>query len=582
MRPRKGANEVRFAASEAEWTRRGVLRALVAASGATLLGSLAACGSGENGTAAESARDAESFDAGDVQHILPSVTHERMRIKVSLGKPRARDPLLSVSGRRISGVATDLDRQFFTFDVRGLDPATEYRLQLLEANGAQITSEWPLATFPAQDADASSLRLLCITCPGGRDEFIDPRNLLRPLQRQFQPMRVKRRILARARALSPDALLVNGDHVYWDMRQTTSSLSQGRSPQARLILWTTPFRRDEPVEGNANNETAVKKAFGPQIAGLYGIDFRSIPTFFVQDDHDYGDNDEADPDRGMTFPPDAFQRDLTRFTQKLYYPELWAPPQLGTAFASYLGDGLAQSYGVLRYGRLVEGVIYDWMAHWTDYDLREDGTEPDGSPDADAKFVPSAIEAWLVDRTTDGDTVHFFHAPSTPVLWTAGKWAEPYPDVLDEDGNLTMDRKKQYWPHGWNLQHDRILSAASANRRRIPLILSGDIHSTALGVINRSNGNDYSRNPIVSVLVGTPGSNLPGFPSTFRGTRALPSLTLDAVEYVPAIEQNGFSLVDFTQSSITVSQFVWDVRTQDESEIDAMRPISARGFDRPV
>jgi hypothetical protein len=41
------------------------------------------------------------------------------------------------------------------------------------------------------------------------------------------------------------------------------------------------------------NETVLKLAAGPQIVPVYGTDFRSTPVFFLQDDHDYFDNDEA-------------------------------------------------------------------------------------------------------------------------------------------------------------------------------------------------------------------------------------------------------------------------------------------------
>ena len=50
----------------------------------------------------------------------------------------------------------------------------------------------------------------------------------------------------------------------------------------------------------------LKLAAGPQIVPVYGTDFRSTPVFFLQDDHDYFDNDEAF-DEIITFPPVWFQ-----------------------------------------------------------------------------------------------------------------------------------------------------------------------------------------------------------------------------------------------------------------------------------
>ena len=42
--------------------------------------------------------------------------------------------------------------------------------------------------------------------------------------------------------------------------------------------------------------------------------------FFIQDDHDYFDNDEATDDI-ITFPPTHFMLQLARATQQMYYPE---------------------------------------------------------------------------------------------------------------------------------------------------------------------------------------------------------------------------------------------------------------------
>ena len=65
---------------------------------------------------------------------------------------------------------------------------------------------------------------------------------------------------------------------------------------------------------------AFMKAVGPQIVPLYAALCRSTPVFFMQDDHDYFENDEAD-DRFISFPPDAFMMGAGRASQHLYYPE---------------------------------------------------------------------------------------------------------------------------------------------------------------------------------------------------------------------------------------------------------------------
>ena len=72
-----------------------------------------------------------------------------------------------------------------------------------------------------------------------------------------------------------------------------------------------------------DNEAVLKRAAAPQIVPVYGTDVRSTPIFFLQDDHDYFDNDEG-TDLIVTFPPPWFQLQLARATQQLYYPEFLA------------------------------------------------------------------------------------------------------------------------------------------------------------------------------------------------------------------------------------------------------------------
>jgi hypothetical protein len=65
--------------------------------------------------------------------------------------------------------------------------------------------------------------------------------------------------------------------------------------------------------------------------------------------------------------------------------------------------------------------------------------------------------------------MHVVHAPSNPIGWTAGKWMEWYPDVLNADGKLTTKEPKPYWQAGWLKQHDRLVAAMTAMKGRIPI-----------------------------------------------------------------------------------------------------------------
>src|SRR5204863_958687 len=140
-------------------------------------------------------------------------------------------------------------------------------------------------------------------------------------------------------------------HVYWDLLSPLTSKRYGASPEAEKIAGR--FDRAGVVLGG-DNESVLKRAAGPQIAPVDGSDFRSKPVFFIQDDHDYFDNDDA-TDEIVTFPPDQLMTQAARATQALYYPEFLpdSTRPAGLAGASSGGRALpiSESFGTLRYGR---------------------------------------------------------------------------------------------------------------------------------------------------------------------------------------------------------------------------------------
>lgn len=170
--------------------------------------------------------------------------------------------------------------------------------------------------------------------------------------------------------------------------------------------------------------------------------------------------------------------------------------------------------------------------------------------------------------------------PSTPVLWSAGKWGEWYPDFQDDAGVLRGDASKPFWAPGWKAQHDRLLAAASAQRARTPLFVSGDLHALAAGRILESGGHSFRENPVVSVLVGSPGTGPLGWPSQFRGQRPEPSGTLAVEERLRPLEENGFSLLDATPEEVRVSQFRW-LPEEGEEALDRLEPFAVHRFPRP-
>jgi hypothetical protein len=307
----------------------------------------------------------------------------------------------------------------------------------------------------------------------------------------------------------------------------------------------------------------LKRAAGPQILPVYGTEFRSIPVFFMQDDHDYFDNDEA-TDEIITFPPPYFSLQLARATQSLFYPEYLpdvARP-LGLPWSA-VGDrigGVSETFGTIRYGRLAEILLYD---------IRRTQTLAGQS----AVYVDLEVEKWLKARSAAREVTHVVHVPSNPPGWTAGKWGEWYPDVLDADGKLTTAKSKLYWQPGWLRQHDRLMEAIAAMPDRVPLVMSGDLHAVGLGRMLRSGKLDFAANPINAVLTGPIGTRPGGWPSARRGTGALPPAHVDLDEQVKPIEQHGFTIADFSSDKIVLRMFRWDVKTQSVDAIDTLEPF---------
>jgi hypothetical protein len=294
-------------------------------------------------------------------------------------------------------------------------------------------------------------------------------------------------------------------------------------------------------------------------------------VFFLQDDHDYFDNDEA-TDEAVTFPPSYFMLALARATQSIYYPEFLPDPHrpLGLPWSSADDRGVSESFGTIRFGALAEILLYD---------VRRTQTLAGPS----AVYLDPEVEKWLKARTAATEARHVVHVPSNPPGWTAGKWGEWYPDVLGPDGKLTASVPKPYWQPGWLKQHDRLIAAMSAMKQRVPLIISGDLHAIGLGRMLRSGGLDLKANPVNVALSGPVGSRPGpiGWPSGRRGTGAMPPAHLDMIEEIKPIEQHGFTIVDFTRDRITLRLFKWDWKTQAVDAMDGLEPFHTAHLPRP-
>jgi len=512
------------------------------------------------------------WNAGPIVHLLPTVSHDRILIKASFERALTGTPRLGMDGERFPGRQTDTKGFFWYFDAKGLEPDTTYQLVIKDSLGRNLCDAWPLKTFPAPDAEPERLRLLIYTGLGGHDAHITWRGT-GPL-----PLSIRRRLLKRALSLEPDALISSGDHIYYDLRFGRSPKYMGTSPES--IAYAGRFDESQSVLGTTN-EDVLRKAVDPQIAYLYGASCRSIPTFFLLDDHDYFENDEARAKDGyklsdvfmgwrsplvkggVSFPPDDFALDLGRSSQYLYLPEFLPdearPGDLPASGAADRPEGISECYGTLRYGKLVEALLFESRRYTT---LRGD----------DAVMIHPAAEKWLVDRMAAEEATHVVNMPATIFGWSAGKWMEWYPDVRNEEGRLTKDRPKYMWPRGWFNQHNRLLEAASKMKRCVPLFICGDIHSQTVGRITRSGELDLSANPVVAVATGSLGTGPRGFPSGFRGMAAEVPTDLIVEEELPILEKNGFVIADFTPDKITISFYAWKPPDPVEA-IDGLEPF---------
>jgi phosphodiesterase/alkaline phosphatase D-like protein len=498
------------------------------------------------------------WDQGNLAHLLPLADHQRFLIKTSFTDPVGGTPALRVGGKTVPGERTDTAGRFWQFYAQGLEPSQEYDLQLVDGAGQPLCDPWPLKTFPAPDAPANRVRLMVYTCAGGNDISISSGTPW------FVPRAIRQRLFARALSFEPDAAVGIGDQVYWD--QQTAMLKLLNSPNAMIRQFAEknlePFGRFDralPVFGT-DNEDVIKRVVDPQLAALYGVMFRSVPTILTQDDHDYFEDDRAD-DNLVSFPPDPFMMRLARATQRMYFPEFLPDPTRPAGIGGGAADrapGLGECYGTLRYGNLLEVLLYDCRRYMT-------------LKGASGGFITSEAEDWITARMASGDTRHVINMPSAPIGWSASKWAEWYPDSLNEAGELTAAEPKPFWQAGWFNQHQRLIEAASQTLK-LPLFVSGDLHCSGFGAITKSGSLDLSENPVTSLLSGTISTSAPGWPSKARGVGASVPTALQVDEKLAPLEKNGFTILDVEPGKIRARLFVWRLGELVDN-IDTLEPI---------
>ncbi len=512
------------------------------------------------------------WNSGSVVHILPAVNDNRILLKVSFEIPLD-EPHLKIGEKLYPGEKMDTDGYFWCFDAHSLKSNTNYILTLVNSSGNRYCDSWTLKTFPDPNSRPETLRILAFTGSGGHDAC-------RTWFGQGQmPLSIRQRLLNKALSFEPDILIGTGDQIYYDIKYGVGPKNMGQS--RRAIQYSGELNMSAPVMGT-ENENILKRAVDPQIAYLYGTKCRSIPTYFILDDHDYFVNDEArendtinlqflmiwqDPfvEGGISFPPDDFMLELGRAAQKLYLPEFLPdnrrPQNLPATGAKDRASGVSECFGTLRYGKLLEGLMYDTRRYVT-----LDGGQ--------ANFIPVSAERWLKNRMNAEETDYLVHFSPISYGWSAGKWLSWYPDIkatLNGNPVLTTNESKYMWQEGWFKQHNRILKSVYEMEKSTGFFICGDMHTQAAGRIQKSGNLDFTSNPIPSVLVGSLGAGGGAYPSGgLRGIEAQPPNDLQVDEKLPSYEKSGFIIMDVNEDKVIVRFYGWRMDMDPLEAIDAL------------
>ena len=466
------------------------------------------------------------WQSGMVNHIIPQVSHNRIFITLSTITPMLTPPILEIGKKRVVGERRDSQGQHWFFDIDGLESNQTYSLKLT-GNSERLCDDWSIKTFPHPSSDVEKMRLLIYTCAGGHPMSRDFRKLLKESRQGFIDRRAA--LLKRGLSFNPDAVIAIGDQIYWDLEEVLPGIP-GDGANEMAFEEVGKFDKSIPLL-NTPNEEVLKKAVGPQVADLYKTHCRSTPVFMFNDDHDYFENDKATPS-SITFPPRDFNLKLARLAQGLYWPEFLPdvnrPIGLSGSNAPDKARYSSESFGTLRYGKLTEILMYDCRRFTT-------------LKGPSAGFIPRDAEEWLMKRVGAKDVLHTINVPSLPVGWSAGKWMEWYPDVLNKEGKLTKEIEKYFWQKGWQNQHDRILDYYSSQKHKKPVFFQGDLHAFGAGMIFKNHETDYSKNPIYAYLMGPLGST--AWPSGIRQVKATVPTDLGMEEHFEMWRSQAFQLL---------------------------------------
>jgi hypothetical protein len=346
--------------------------------------------------------------------------------------------------------------------------------------------------------------------------------------------------------MQPDAVIANGDHIYWDQK------TWDNKPFARYVKNEVRPRFGGELDlslpmFHPRNIDIFTRVCDHQIPGLYGTSLRSTPSWFLGDDHDMFENDEFD-DKVATLPVEDYGRVGAELTQHMYYPEFLPdaqrPEWLPGGERKGMPDSTNSCFGTLRYGRLLEALLYDCRRYSDNKGVH-------------ARVIPQWVEDWLVSRTRQEETTHLIHVPSLPFGYTSGKLGDWYPDILNEKtGKMSLDQAKPGWQAGWYEQGQRLIAVLAEQKKRPGMIVQGDFHAAAVAKMTRS-GTAQMPNPVHLVMTGTLGTGDLGFPSSYRKIESSAAHSVTLEEVMSPAEKNGFTIIDLTPEKVVYSVYLW-------------------------
>jgi len=483
------------------------------------------------------------FAKPKVIHILSSASDTKLAVTISLSKGISQ-AYIKINQKSFFGKKIDRDGKHWQFICNNLIADKTYALSIFSKD-EMLEPEWPLKTLPHLNDKKDNLKIMAFTCAGGGDgtsfggkEF-------------FKPYVFRQKMFSEGIKEKPDLAIAIGDHVYWDLRGgSLPPFGRQQSVFIKFFIGSLlkflygSFNRDEDAL-SINNEKVLKNIGNDQIASLYGKRFKSIPIYFLPDDHDYFENDDAEENL-VTFPADKFSKSAFKGMADLFYPPLLDCPN----------GSIGRKIGRIRYGNLFEGLLADCAG-----DMSLGGKN--------AKLINKKNEEWILTRFQESSVLHLAFIPSHPLGYTAGKWREWYPDVVASDneegvilnellsgktGKLTTKAEKYLWQQGWFLQHQRFLKGLS-NRVENSFTFSGDIHAIAANKIIKSD--NYSlKKQILSVLVGPISSSTGTWPSAARGIVASKPEFLEVNEELKIKEQNGFSIIEINKEKVEINLYL--------------------------